>query len=110
MKKLMINMILFFSLVASSWQVFAQRAFVDEFASRNGRIDTINEEERLIVIDGNRYEFREAEITVTYNGESIDAIALEEGQRISYRPDAEGGLSEIRLLSRLRLEEQPNNH
>jgi hypothetical protein len=63
-----------------------------------GTIDEINQDYGYIIVDGNRMEFRDAEVVITYRGMPIRSSLLSKGIRISYTTGRDGSVSNIALI------------
>jgi hypothetical protein len=63
-----------------------------------GTIDEIMQDDGYIVINGNKYAFREPEVVITYNDQEIRSVFLAAGQRVFYRTRGDGSISVITLV------------
>jgi len=62
---------------------------------RRGVIDSIMQQDAYIIIDGQRYEWRNGEVTVTYRGQPRRSAILSEGQRIEFRLNPDGSVHSV---------------
>ena len=66
---------------------------------QRGVIDTVMQQDGYIIIDGQRYEWRNGEVTITYRGQPRRSSILAEGQRIEFRLNPDGSVHSVVVTS-----------
>lgn len=96
---LLSRLLLWLVLVAPGVGALGQESGSSALAS--GTIDEIMQNDGYIIIDGQRIEFRQPDVVITYDNQEVRASFLAKGQRIEYRTRADGSISMITLLGPL---------